>query len=182
MFQPQRKPNVVGHDPRRRPGRQSAANGNVVLRYYKRPPQGHGMGGKQQGLGQTQNTSRTFHVGGGGGGVCAPTTLHLPFQRRGLSRQRLRRMNTLVACIYLSNLQRGGLPHRRHSDVLDTTAMSSYVVFPAAANSTSLPPAPGQELRAMLDYFKLPQTTPTSTHTHTHTNTRTHLCIRIQYK
>ena len=66
-------------------------------------------------------------------------------------RQRLRRINTLVACIYLSNIQRGGLPHRRHADVLATTAMSSYVVFPAAATSTSLPPAPGQELHNMLD-------------------------------
>ena len=70
-------------------------------------------------------------------------------QRGGLPhrRQRLRRINTLVACIYLSTIQRGGLPHRRHTDVLTTTAMSSYVVFPAAANSTSLPSAPGQEFQ-----------------------------------
>ena len=112
--------------------------------------------------------------------LAAPTTLHLRFQRRGLSRhrhidsacarridtlvtciylskiqrgglphrrQRLRCINTLVACIYLSTIQRGGLPHRRHTDVLTTTAMSSYVVFPAAANSTSLPSAPGQEFQ-----------------------------------
>ena len=70
-------------------------------------------------------------------------------QRGGLPhrRQRLRRIDTLVACIYLSTIQRGGLPHRRHTDVLTTTAMSSYVVFPAAANSTSLPSAPGQEFQ-----------------------------------
>ena len=70
-------------------------------------------------------------------------------QRGGLPhrRQRLRRIDTLVACIYLSTIQRGGLPHRRHTDVLTTTAMSSCVVFPAAANSTSLPSAPGQEFQ-----------------------------------
>ena len=61
-------------------------------------------------------------------------------------------INTLVACIYFqvqtaatSSAKFSERIHVRH--VRHATATSTYVVLPAEATSTRLPPAPGQELR-----------------------------------